>query len=302
MASGKELKKRINSVKNTRKITRTMEMVSTAKSKKLVDRVNAAKPYGEKLRQIMASLGDLGSQIDSPYLRQEEQPRRIALVVVTANRGLCGGYNSSVLKLARARYQALKADGREVDVHMLGKKGLAFFKFVKIPVKESYTEFDDAFTYPQAEALVERLMKGFAHGEFDRVEIISTVYYSAGSQKPERNQLLPVGLEEAAQDPHPDQKHALEDTGPAGGGGPVIYDPEPEVIAAKILPLAIKSTFYRLILEAVASEQIYRRIAMKNASDAAADMVRGLTRTYNRMRQATITQEISEIVSGADAL
>jgi len=301
MASGKEIKKRINSVKNTRKITRTMEMVSTAKSKKLVDRVNAAKPYGEKLRQIMASLGDLSAQIDSPYLRQEDEPKRVALVVVTANRGLCGGYNSNVLKLARSRYQALKGAGKEIDVQMIGKKGAAFFKFVRIPITETYTEFDDTFSYEQAEALVDKLMKGFAHGRYDRVEIISTVYYSAGSQKPERNQLLPIGLDEATEDPHPDRKHSAQDE-PAAASGPVIYEPDPAVIAEKILPLAIKSTFYRLILEAVASEQIYRRIAMKNASVAAGEMVRALTRKYNRMRQASITQEISEIVSGADAL
>ncbi len=299
MAGSKIIKKRIASVKNTRKITRTMEMVATAKSKKLIDRVNEAKPYGDKLLNIMESLATQGGNIDSPYLRIEEQPRRVALVIVTANRGLCGGYNTNLLRMAREQADKLKANGKtEVDIYMIGKKGAAFFKFLKIETTETITDIDDTFTYEQADALVTKLMDGFEDLKYDRVEVVSTVYYSAGSQKPDVIQLLPVGLGEgAAKD-----EAAKADKASGAATGPVIYEPDPATIASEMIPLAIKTTFYRILLEAVASEQIARRIAMKNATDAAGEMVKLLTRTYNRARQAGITQEILEIVGGAEAV
>lgn len=298
MAGSKIIKKRIASVKNTRKITRTMEMVATAKSKKLIDRVNEAKPYGDKLRAIMESLATQGGSIDSPYLRavEGEQPRKVALVVVSANRGLCGGYNSNVLRMARQHVQGLKKNtGAEVDVYMIGKKGAGYFKFLQIPVTESILDIDDTFQYDQADRLVTKLMDAFEDQKYDRVDVVTTVYLSAGSQKPDVLQLLPVGL---GGDDSTDAKSAPT----ANSAGPVIYEPDPATIAAEMIPLAIKTQFYRMLLEAVASEQIARRIAMKNATDAAGEMVKLLTRTYNRARQAGITQEILEIVAGAEAV
>ncbi|MCR9144265.1 MAG: ATP synthase F1 subunit gamma [bacterium] len=301
MAGSKIIKKRIASVKNTRKITRTMEMVATAKSKKLIDRVNEAKPYGDKLLNIMESLATQGGNIDSPYLRIEENPRKAALVVVSANRGLCGGYNTNLLRLARQQVDKLKTGGNtEVDIYMIGKKGAAFFKFLQIGVHETIIDIDDTFTYDQADTLVTKLMDSFEDLKYDRVEVVSTVYLSAGSQKPDVIQLLPVGLGESAQ--ADDAAKADASAGEGATTGPVIYEPDPATIASEMIPLAIKTTFYRILLEAVASEQIARRIAMKNATDAAGEMVKQLTRTYNRARQAGITQEILEIVGGAEAV
>ncbi len=302
MAGAKIIKKRISSVKNTRKITRTMEMVSTAKSKKLIDRVNEAKPYGDKLREIMESLAGQGGNVDSPYLRVEDHPKRVALVVVTANRGLCGGYNANVQRMARQYYVKLTEQGKNVDVFMIGKKGQSFFRFMKVPMKETYLEFDDTFTYDHADALATMLMRDFAGSKYDRVEIVSTIYYSAGSQKPGITQLLPVGLGESESTDDAEEATQVKADPDVAAGGPVLYEPEPAIIAEKMIPLAIKTTLYRMLLEAVASEQIARRIAMKNATDAAGEMVKQLTRTYNRARQAGITQEILEIVGGADAL
>ena len=299
MAGSKIIKKRIASVKNTRKITRTMEMVATAKSKKLIDKVNEAKPYGDKLRNIMESLATQGGNIDSPYLRVSETPKRIALVVVTANRGLCGGYNTNVLRLARQTYESYKKAGQsEVDVYMVGKKGASFFRFLGLPMHEQITDIDDTFTYDQADQMITALMDDFETGRYDRVEMISTIYYSAGSQKPGVTQLLPVGLGD--NDSDDGESEATVKSG--GAQGPVIYEPDPATIASEMIPLAIKTTFYRVLLEAVASEQIARRVAMKNATDAAGEMVKQLTRTYNRARQAGITQEILEIVGGAEAV
>jgi F-type H+-transporting ATPase subunit gamma len=298
MAGAKIIKKRIASVKNTRKITRTMEMVATAKSKKLVDRVKAAQPYALKLQDIMRSVSDVGDRIDSPYLRTEEHPHSVAVLIVTANRGLCGGYNSNVLKLARAQIQILESEGKRVDVYAIGKKALSYLRFVKIPVKQSWTNFDDNFSYDQVNALAEQFMAAFRNRQYDLIKVISTIYYSAGSQRPGVTQLLPIGLAGAISDkeakPAADKTPALS--------GPVIFDPAPEVIAQRILPLAVKTTLYRTLLEAVTSEQIYRRIAMKNATDAAGEMNRLLTRQYNRSRQGGITQELLEIVAGADAI
>ncbi|MEQ9365906.1 MAG: ATP synthase F1 subunit gamma [Leptospirales bacterium] len=309
MAGSKIIKKRIASVKNTRKITRTMEMVATAKSKKLIDRVNEAKPYGDKLLNIMESLATQGGNIDSPYLRIEEQPRKAALVIVSANRGLCGGYNTNLLRLASSQVKKLKADGKtQVDIYMVGKKGAAYFKFLQIPVHETIIDIDDTFKYEQADELVTKLMDAFEDLKYDRVEVVSTVYYSAGSQRPEVIQLLPVGLGDGAATPGsaqttPDTNSPTKTPDASGAAlGPVIYEPDPATIASEMIPLAIKTTFYRVLLEAVASEQIARRIAMKNATDAAGEMVKQLTRTYNRARQAGITQEILEIVGGAEAV
>ncbi len=306
MAGTKEIKGRIVSVKNTRKITRTMEMVSTAKSKRMTDRVNAAKPYGEKIAELMDTLGGLKGQVESPLLRAVSEPKRIAVLVVTANRGLCGGYNANTLKLARKVIEDHKAAGREVEVHMVGKKGAGFFKFVKIPVAKTYLNVDDKFEYSQAEELAEYFMDEFSANKLDKVEIVSTQYHNSSSQTPGVTPVLPVGGGAVAKTDEDDD----DGEGPApkkrktekGYNANAIYEPSPELILKKLLPLTVKSIVYTAMLEAVTSEQIARRIAMKNATDNAGEMQKMLTRKYNRARQASITQELSEIVAGADAV
>lgn len=299
MAGSKELKKRIKSVQNTRKITRTMELVSAAKSKRMVDRVNAAKPYGDKVNEILISLAALADEISSPLVRPVVDPRKIALLVVTANRGLCGGYNSTILKIARRRLEEHKNAGREVQLHVVGKKGLAYFKFLKVQVDGKYDNIDDTFQYEQAEEIADAFMNDFSRGAIDKVEILSTIYHGASRQKPGVQALLPLkpGLvpdEEGEWKKPGGEKNTL--------GGTFIYEPGPQDILQGLLPLAVKTMLYRALLDAVTSEQIYRRIAMKSATDAAAEMIKNLTRTYNRVRQASITQEIAEIVAGADAI
>ena len=292
MAKSREIKKRIQSVRNTRKITKTMEMVATAKSKRMVDKVNASKPYGEKIAELMDVLGALKEQVDSPYLRTVSDPRKVSILVVTANRGLCGGYNSNALRMARNLIVEYREQGREVEIHVIGKKGIAFFKFLKIKPAAQYDDIDDKLGYANAEKIASYFMKEFAEGRTDRVEVVSTVYHSSARQVPEVTRILPIGIEEATE----------KDKKSAGAPANVIYEPSPEIILKKLLPLVVKTMVYRALLEAVASEQIYRRIAMKNATDAAGEMIKLLTRTFNRVRQAAITQELSEIVAGADAI
>lgn len=286
MASPREIKKRIVSVTNTKKITRTMEMVATAKSKKMSNRVNASKPFSDKIKELVGSLSSLSSKVESPFLRKEEVPRKIAILVVTANRGLCGGYNSNILRMTRSFISELKAKGIGYDLYVIGKKGISFFKFAKEPVVQSFINIDDNSGYKEAEFFANLFMDEFAAKKIDGLEVISTVYHSSADQRAEITRVLPIE----------------EPTGTKEVNDSVIYEPSPEAILNSLLPQVIKTAMYKMILEAVCSEQIARRIAMKSATDAATEMIKVLVRGYNRVRQSKITQEISEIVAGADSL
>ncbi|EMJ97159.1 MULTISPECIES: ATP synthase F1 subunit gamma [unclassified Leptospira] len=285
MATPREIKKRISSVKNTRKITRTMEMVATAKSKKLSDRVNASHPFSNKIKELVGALASLASVVKSPYLRKPNTIRSIALLVITANRGLCGGYNSKTIRLARTRIQELKDHGVNVRLFVVGKKGISYFQFAKEKIEKSYTHIDDKSGYKEAEEFADFFLDLFAKEEVDSVEIISTVYRSSANQEPEVTKVLP-----------------FEAQGETNVGSNVLYEPSPADILESLLPLVVKTAFLKAILEANCSEQIAKRVAMKSATDAASEMIKLLTRGYNRIRQAKITQEISEIVAGADSL
>ncbi len=288
MAGLKEVKKRINSVKNIRKITKTMEMVSAAKSRKMMNRVYVAKPYGEKILSLMDTLSSLSSEIKIPVFEQNENPQNYILLIVTANRGLCGAYNSNVLKLARNRIKELQESGKNIKLYVLGKKAASYFKFIRFPVEKVYYNFDDNFTYEESKELLNLLTKSFLSRGVDIIEVISTHYYSSTNQKPQIVQLLPFKPQI-----HKEEKERKIN---------YLLLPSPEEILKKLVPHILEYTMYKLILEAVTSEQIYRRIAMKSASDSANDMSKSLTRLYNRKRQGKITQEISEIVAGADAI
>lgn len=289
MAGLKIIKKRIGSVKNIRKITKTMELVSAAKSRKMMVRVHDSQPYGNKMIELLDTLSGVTGELDLPLLREVEQPKKIILLVVTANRGLCGGYNAQILKLARGRIKELQDAGIDFDLHVIGKKGLSYFKFVRVPVAKSWTEFDDNFQYQDARKLALEYMQGFVHEEYDRLEVIATRYISAVLQRPENIIMFPMTR-----------------TGSSGETpkrtANVIFEPSAEDILKTLLPHMAEYVFYKTLLEAVTSEQIARRIAMKAATDAAGDMTKSLTRIYNRKRQAAITQELAEIVAGADAI
>ena len=299
MAGAKLIKKRIISVRNTCKITRTMEMVSTSKSKRLVNRLHAALPYRDKLMQLLGALQSASERETSPYLRQTKPPRKCALLVVSSNRGLCGGYNANVLREAREYYEKQQAQDRPTDLYVIGKKGVAFFRFAGIDIKQSIIDIDDNFKYPQAEKLAEDFICSFMREEYDRVDVASIIYYSAGSQNAGIRPLLPITWQN-----NKDSK-AEANTDKSRTPAKIAnyeFSPPPEIIFNEMLPLIVKTGLYSMLLEAMASEQIYRRIAMKNATDAANDMLKNLTRSYNRARQALITQELAEIVAGADAL
>ena len=285
MAKGRELKGRIKSVENTRKITRTMEMVATSKMKRAVDRVVAAKPYARALAEVISSLYSPELAERFPLLRQPAAERTAALVLLTSNRGLAGAFNANIIKEARATLARLEAAGTQVELHVVGKKGLGYFRYVGRAVAVPRTDITDRPTAQDAASLVDALMQRFIDGELDAVYVIGSRFNSVLSTPPTTDRVLPVAPPAAA-----------------GGQKDYLLFPSAEAILTELLPSYVRNAVYRALVETVAAEQAARRTAMKNATDNAGEMLTSLRRTYNRARQAQITQEIAEIVGGAAAL
>jgi F-type H+-transporting ATPase subunit gamma len=293
MAKGRELKGRIKSVENTRKITRTMEMVATSKMKRAQDRVVAARPYANALTEVISSLysPDLAERF--PLLRQPAQPRRVALVVLTSNRGLAGGFNANLIKEARARIVELERSGADVDVHVIGKKGLGYFKYVGRTLASQRIDITDRPTAENAAEIVDGLMADYVAGTLDGVYVTYSKFNSVLSTPPTTDRILPVTP--------PAAKSGAGESA-AGVQRDYLLFPNAEAILTELLPSYVRNSVYRALVETVAGEQSARRTAMKNATDNAGDILNVLRRTYNRARQAQITQEIAEIVGGAAAL
>jgi F-type H+-transporting ATPase subunit gamma len=288
MAKGRELKGRIRSVQNTRKITRTMEMVATSKLKRAQDRVAAARPYAEQLGDVIQRLLTPELATRYPLLRQPEQVRRAAVLLLTSNRGLAGGFNANLIREARSLVRDLRGRGVETEMHIAGKKGISFFRFQGENLRAAVSDVGDRPSAADAERLVNVLMDEFTAGTLDAVYVVYAKFNSALSTPPTTLQLLPV--------PSP----AAGERG--GGGVDYILEPSADEILGRILPLYVRNGVYRALVETSAAEQGARRTAMKNATDNAGEILEALTRTYNRIRQAAITQEIAEIVGGAAAL
>ena len=285
MAKGRELKGRIKSVENTRKITRTMEMVATSKMKRAQDRVVAARPYARALAEVIADLysPDLAEQF--PLLRQPAQTRRAAVLLLTSNRGLAGAFNANLIKEARLLLQKLEGEGTEIELHVVGRKGIGFFRYLGRTLGVARTDITDRPTAEDARGLADSLIEQFTNGTLDALYIVYAKFNSALSTPPTAELVLPVTP--------PERKGAARD---------YILAPSADAILTELLPLYVRNSVYRALVETVAGEQSARRTAMKNATDNASDMINVLRRTYNRARQAQITQEIAEIVGGAAAL
>ncbi|HPS86378.1 MAG TPA: ATP synthase F1 subunit gamma [Spirochaetota bacterium] len=292
MANQRDIKRRIKSVGNTKKITSTMEMVATSKMKKVQDRLSQSKPYEHKVNEIIKNLMAAGfSTIQHPLFREVAQPNRCLVVQITGNRGLCGSYNTRVLDKTLELKEQLESEGKEVLLYVIGKKAATFYNFIKTPMFKTAQNSEDKFSFDEAAKLGEELTKFFVSGEIHEVYISYTKVYSFSNQKPEVVKLLPIA---------PEMEIDYEAL-PAANMD-YIFEPNPAEIFSYILPLYLKVKLYTCFLESSYSEQFARRVAMKNATDAAKDMIKELTVTYNRVRQDKITTEISEIVGGAAAL
>src|SRR5688572_17248141 len=290
MAKTRELKRRIRSIGKTRQITKTMEMVSTSKLKRATDRVHAARPYAERLMDVIGRLVDPELRERHPLLRQPDTVRRAAVLLLTSNRGLAGAFNVNLIREARGLIARLQQQNVAVDLHVVGRKGVGFFRFQKAKLATERTDVTDRPTIADASGLVDPLREAFERGELDEIYVVHAQFRSALSTPPATMRVLPVPT-----------------AAPRTEGEPVhqqnyILSPSADEILDRLLPLYVRNSVYRALVETAAAEHGARRTAMKNATDNAGDILDTLTRTYNRARQAQITQEIAEIVGGAAAL
>ncbi len=294
MAKPRELRRRIRSVESTRKITKTMELVATSKLKRAQDLVVAARPYAAALAEVIGDLYAPELAERFPLLRQPPPgrgARRVALVVVTSNRGLCGAFNANLIREARRRIEELERAGATVELHLIGKKGITYFRFAKRPAASQRTDVGDKPTVAHAAEIVGPLMAQFANGAVDAVEVVFAQFKSAVSTPPTTLRILPIAPPRAGE----------------GGRGRAravnyILKPSAEAILEQLLPLYVRNRVYRALVETAAGFLGAQRTAMKNATDNAGEMLDTLRRTYNRARQSQITQELAEIVGGAEAL
>ena len=292
MAKGRQLKGRIRSVQNTRKITRTMELVSTSKLKRAQDRVVAARPYAEALRKVLADLvtpelADRFPLLRTPAPPSKGGPTRAAVILVTSNRGLAGAFNSNLIKEGRRRVEALEAAGYAVDLYGVGKKGIGFFRYLGRKWTVERQDIGDKPTADHAAELAQPLIEAYAAGKLASVDLVQAQFISPLQTPPATVRILPV------------------ETPPTDVDAPVhdyILAPSADAIVERLLPLYVRNMVFRGLVETAAAEHGARRTAMKNATDNAGEILEALKRTYNRQRQAGITQEIAEIVGGAAAL
>jgi F-type H+-transporting ATPase subunit gamma len=291
MARARAIVKRRKAVRNIRKITRTMQLIATARFQQAHKRVLAGRPYVTRIRRLVAQLAE-GVSLDHPLLRINPDSAPDLLLVLTSNRGLCGGYNSNILRAAIRHIDSLQAGGRQVQVHMVGRKGIQYFKFLGRPAETANVEFGDRPTYEQVTQLAERFMTQYAAGQVRSVSVAFMRFLSTGSQTPGVVQILPL------ERPRRVEEEAVGLRRPAERE----FSPDPASILADLLPEAVKVSLFQGFLEAVASEQVARMVAMKAATDAANDMIKLLSLRYNRARQTQITLELLDIVGGANAL
>jgi F-type H+-transporting ATPase subunit gamma len=299
MAQAKVLIKRRKSVRNTEKITRTMEMVSTVKYKQSYGRIASSGPYQEKLRELMADLAGAGARASHPLLESREV-RRSLILLLTSNRGLCGAYNANLIATARERLELERGEGAEATLEIVGKKGAQYFRFIGQPIGAEHHHFSDRPRFPDVNALAEDYIERYTTGEIDRVVIVYQKFFSAGRQRPVAEVLLPLVAESVAEETAGGTVAGVA----AAPRGEVdyIYSPDPDSLMRELMPAYFKTTMYNDFLHAAVGEHLARMVAMKNATDAANKLIRTLTRMYNRARQSQITNEIAELMGGVEAL
>ncbi|MBI3823356.1 MAG: ATP synthase F1 subunit gamma [Planctomycetes bacterium] len=295
MASTRVLVKRRKAIRNIRKITRTMELIATARFKKAMDRAVEADAFTRKIAELAADLAASATEIKHPLLEKRAEIKNSVLLVLCSNRGLCGGYNGSILREATPHLRKVQGEGVNVHLELSGKRAIAYYKFQGIAAMHAYTHFEDKPTFEQADELANRYLAEYSAGKIDRVDVAYMKFINAARQTPMVETLLPL----SSLAPEPGKKAAVEE--PKTN---VEYEflPSAAEILEEILPVSFKIRLFKCFLDAAVSEQIARRVAMKAATENAGEMIKALSLKYNRARQAQITKEISEIIGGAAAL
>jgi F-type H+-transporting ATPase subunit gamma len=291
MAKTRAIVRRRKAIRNIRKITRTMELIAAARSKKALDRVNEAEAYTRKIAELAADLSATAGDVKHPLLEKREEVKNCLLLVLTSNRGLCGGYNASILREATALIPQLRAEGVTLHLELSGKRAIAYYRYQGVAAEKTYTHFEDKPRFDEVEELANRYLAGYIAGRLDRVEVAYMKFLNASRQMPVVEALLPLAA--AA----PPTRTAVPPT-------QVEYEfiPSAANILEEILPVSFKVRLFKCFLDAAVSEQIARRVAMTAATENADDMIKMLTRKYNRARQAQITKEIAEVIGGVEAL
>ncbi|MCL6618211.1 MAG: F0F1 ATP synthase subunit gamma [Thermomonas hydrothermalis] len=287
MAGGREIKTKIKSVQNTRKVTRALEMVSASKIRKAQDRMKASRPYARVMKQLIGHLAQANSEYRHPYLVQRAQIRRVGYIVVSSDRGLAGGLNNNMFRKLLAEFRTLQQQGIEVDVVTIGQKASVFFRRVKVGMLASVTHLGDTPKVEQLIGVVKVILDAYTAGAVDKVFLAYNDFVNTMTQRVTFDQLLPLPPAKT-----PVAKHDWD----------YIYEPDAPTVLDHVLTRYIESLVYQAVMENVASEHAARMVAMKAASDNATKLIGTLNLVYNKARQAAITQEISEIVGGAAAV
>jgi F-type H+-transporting ATPase subunit gamma len=295
MASVQDLKRRVRSVKNTRKITKAMELVASARLRRAQTRIEAMRPYAETMRELIAGVGRASSSVRGlPLLQQREEVKTVAVVALTGDRGLAGPFNAQIIRRVFALERQLRGEGKQAQFIAVGKRGRSTLAFRGYEVLGEYTGFTDRPAYADAQAIAHRVGELYVEGQIDRAVLVYNAFVSPLVQTVTEQELLPISADILETDEQERRDDAMR--------GDFIFEPEPEEILARLLPVYLETQVYRALLESAASEQGARMTAMRNASKNAGELIDTLTLQMNRARQAEITQEMLEIVAGAEAL
>jgi F-type H+-transporting ATPase subunit gamma len=312
------LRRRIRSIQSTKKITKAMELIATSRIARAQARVEASRPYASEITKVLSALASAAGTLDNPLLVERENPTRAAMLVVTSDRGLCGGHNANLIRAAEELHALLREEGKSVALYLIGRKGVSYYTFRQRPIEQSWTGFSEQPSYSDAAAAGNVLVRAFLAGAaepgsgdpgsgeavpgVDELHIVYTEFQSMLTQTPRARRIAPLVIEYVDENAAGSEHHAGQR--PRSDSPTPLYEFEPDAdeLLARILPKYINTRIYAALLEAAASEQAARRQAMKAATDNATDLIQDLTREANRARQGLITQEISEIVGGAEAL
>jgi F-type H+-transporting ATPase subunit gamma len=292
MANARVLDRRRKSVRNIRKITRTMELIATARFKKAMDRAVAATAYTERITQLVSDLAESGMELRHPLLEPRETVNNATLLVLTANRGLCGGYNGGVLRKAFPHYVELQQQA-QVRMEISGNRGISALKYRNITADQTYTQFDDEPKFEEVEPIANGYLELFSRGEMDRLDVVYTRFVSSSKQVAVVETLLPLGSlgDEQSEDEKENSPSSNYE-----------FVPSAESILEEVVPASFRVKLFKCFLDAAVSEQIARMVAMKSATENASEMIKQLSMSYNRARQSQITNEIMEIIGGVEAL
>lgn len=297
MANIRQLDKRRKSVKNVRKITRTMELIATARFKKAMDRASAATDYTKRITSIVQDIAKSGTDVSHPLLTAHDSIKSMDMLVLTANRGLCGGYNGSVVRAAMLRRNEIKKEIESGEMRVSGKRGISALRFAGVPLEKTYTEFDDQPAFAAVAKIADELIERYITGKIDRVDVAYTKFLTISKQVVVVETLLPFAtLAPSASDA------SSEPVKTGGIRDDYEFLPSASGILEEVVPASFRARLFKCFLDAAVSEQIARMIAMKSATENAGDIIKSLSRTYNRARQSKITQEIMEIIGGVEAL